>query len=214
MLLHGGDGHDAAMRVLQMLARFFRRHGPRFQHQDAGDDLQAVDDAVLHFLQQHLLLLRSSSVRLCRRAFSCSMARRSVTSSKPSRISAWPSSVPSTLRACSRKMRRPMRGKFLRDEESFHDRLVDQRPLQKHVQAPGCPRRHCPAQTAAGRACPAGRSGRTCERNCWRPGFSADCRGQAEARGPSPRRFARVSGHLRSCRKGSFAAPPGYRSRR
>ena len=58
MLLNGGDRHDAAMRVLQMLAGFLGGHGARLEHQDAGDDLQAVDDAVLHLRQQHFLLLQ------------------------------------------------------------------------------------------------------------------------------------------------------------
>ena len=58
MLLHRGHRHDAAMGVLQMLAGFLRGHGPRLEHQDAGDDLQAVDDAVLHLRQQHFLLLQ------------------------------------------------------------------------------------------------------------------------------------------------------------
>ena len=57
MLLHGGDRHDAAVGVLQMLAGFLGGHGARLEHQDAGDDLQAVDDAVLHLGQQHFLLL-------------------------------------------------------------------------------------------------------------------------------------------------------------
>ncbi len=35
---------------------FLGLHGPRLEQKNAGDDLQAVGDAVLHLLQQHLLL--------------------------------------------------------------------------------------------------------------------------------------------------------------
>ncbi len=50
--LDRGDRHDALMGVLQMVAGFLGGHDPGLQHQDAGDDLQAVGDAVLHFLEQ------------------------------------------------------------------------------------------------------------------------------------------------------------------
>ena len=56
LLLHRGDGHDAAMGILQMHPRLFRQDRSRLQQQDAGDDLQAVGDAMLHFLQQDFLL--------------------------------------------------------------------------------------------------------------------------------------------------------------
>jgi hypothetical protein len=58
MLLNRGDRHDAAVRILQMLAGFLGRHRARFQHQDTGDDLQTVDNAVLHLRQQHFLLFQ------------------------------------------------------------------------------------------------------------------------------------------------------------
>ena len=55
MLLHGGDRQNALMRVLQLQPRLLRLDGSRLDEKDAGDDLQAVGDAVLHLLQQHLL---------------------------------------------------------------------------------------------------------------------------------------------------------------
>jgi len=55
MLLNGGDRQDALMRVFQLQPRFLRLDGSRLDQQDAGDDLQAVGDAVLHLLQQHVL---------------------------------------------------------------------------------------------------------------------------------------------------------------
>ena len=43
------------MRVFQLQPRFLRLDGSRLDQQDTGDDLQAVGDAVLHLLQQHVL---------------------------------------------------------------------------------------------------------------------------------------------------------------
>ena len=55
LLLHGGNRHDPLVRVLQMQTRLFRLHRPRLQQNDAGDDLQAVGNPVLQFLEQHVL---------------------------------------------------------------------------------------------------------------------------------------------------------------
>ena len=55
MLLDGGDRQNALMRILQLQSRLLRLDGPRLDEEDAGDDLQAVGDAVLHLLQQHVL---------------------------------------------------------------------------------------------------------------------------------------------------------------
>ena len=44
------------MGILEMQPRLRRLHGARFHQQDAGDDLQAVGDPVLEFLEQHPLL--------------------------------------------------------------------------------------------------------------------------------------------------------------
>ncbi len=56
MLLHRRNRHHPAMRILQVPAGFLRCHGTCLEQQDAGDDLQAVGYAMLHFLQQDLLL--------------------------------------------------------------------------------------------------------------------------------------------------------------
>ena len=47
-----------SMRVPQMQAGLLRLHGPSLEQKDAGDDLQAVGNAMLHLLQQRLLLLQ------------------------------------------------------------------------------------------------------------------------------------------------------------
>ena len=44
------------MGILEMQPRLRRLHGARLHQQDAGDNLQAVGDAVLQFLEQHPLL--------------------------------------------------------------------------------------------------------------------------------------------------------------
>ena len=51
--LYGGDRHDPLMGVLEVPAHFFRLHFSRALHQNAGDDLQAVGDAMLNLAQQH-----------------------------------------------------------------------------------------------------------------------------------------------------------------
>ena len=57
VLLHGGHRHHPLMRVLQMQACLFRLYGACLEKQDAGNELEAVGDPVLHFLKQQLLLL-------------------------------------------------------------------------------------------------------------------------------------------------------------
>src|ERR1700741_4519031 len=44
------------MRILQVLASFLGRHGACLEHQNAGNDLKRIDDAMLHFRHQHFLL--------------------------------------------------------------------------------------------------------------------------------------------------------------
>ena len=56
LLLHRRHGHDAAMGVLQMQPGLVGLNRAGLQEKDAGDDLQAVRHAVLHLLQQRLLL--------------------------------------------------------------------------------------------------------------------------------------------------------------
>ena len=46
---------NALMRIFQLQSRFLRLDGPRLHEKDAGDDLKAVGDTVLHLLQQHIL---------------------------------------------------------------------------------------------------------------------------------------------------------------
>ena len=58
MALHRGDRHHPLVRRAQLVLCLLRRHGARFQKQDAGDDLQAVGDAVPHLAQQGPLLLK------------------------------------------------------------------------------------------------------------------------------------------------------------
>ena len=54
MLLNGGDRQNPLVRVLQLQSRLLRLDGSRLDEEDAGDDLQAVGDAVLHLVQQHI----------------------------------------------------------------------------------------------------------------------------------------------------------------
>jgi len=56
VLLNGGNRHDPVTSVPQMKARFLRGDRPRLQQQNARDQLQAVGNAVFHFLEQDLLL--------------------------------------------------------------------------------------------------------------------------------------------------------------
>ncbi len=54
--MHGRQRHDSFMGVPQVQSRLLRLHRPRLEQENGGDDLQAVCDAVLHLLDQHLLL--------------------------------------------------------------------------------------------------------------------------------------------------------------
>ena len=56
LLLHGCYRRHPLVCIPQVLPRFLRLHGSRLEHENARDDLQAVGDAVLHLLKQHLLL--------------------------------------------------------------------------------------------------------------------------------------------------------------
>ena len=58
LFLHRRHRHDALVGIAQMMASFFGLYGPRLEHENAGDDLKAVGDAVLHLLEQNLLLLK------------------------------------------------------------------------------------------------------------------------------------------------------------
>ena len=58
LLLYGRHRHNPLPRLLEMPPRFLGLHRSRFERQDAGNDLQAVGDAVLHLLQQRLFLLQ------------------------------------------------------------------------------------------------------------------------------------------------------------
>ena len=58
LLLHGRYRHDPLPRVLEMQPRCLGLHRPRFERKDAGDDLQAVADAMLYLLEQRFLLLQ------------------------------------------------------------------------------------------------------------------------------------------------------------
>ena len=42
--------------VFPMKTSLFRFHCPRFQQNNAGDDLQAITNSMLQFLEQHILL--------------------------------------------------------------------------------------------------------------------------------------------------------------
>ncbi|MEJ1968356.1 MAG: hypothetical protein WDN03_06925 [Rhizomicrobium sp.] len=57
LALHRGDQDQALVHVAQVHARLFRLDGAGLEQQDAGDDLQAVGDAVMRFLLQDVLLL-------------------------------------------------------------------------------------------------------------------------------------------------------------
>ena len=56
MALHGGDRHDPMMCVLKVSASFFGLHVAGGLHQHACDDLEAVGDPVLDFLEKYRLL--------------------------------------------------------------------------------------------------------------------------------------------------------------
>jgi hypothetical protein len=67
--LHSRDRHDPPMRVNEMQTCLFRWYRTRLQQKNAGNDLQAVRNPVLHFLQEYFLLMQqllglSQKVRL------------------------------------------------------------------------------------------------------------------------------------------------------
>ena len=68
LLLHCRHRHDPLVGVLEMAADSSRADGARLQQQDAGDDLQAVGDAMLHLPQQRFLLLQEFGRLALRRA--------------------------------------------------------------------------------------------------------------------------------------------------
>ena len=55
LLLHGGDRHDALMRIFQMDTCLLRLHRTRLHQKDACDDLQAIGNPVLQLFEQHAL---------------------------------------------------------------------------------------------------------------------------------------------------------------
>ncbi len=54
VLLDGADRKNALMRVLQLQSCLFRLNRARLDQENAGYDLQAIGDTVLHFLEQHV----------------------------------------------------------------------------------------------------------------------------------------------------------------
>ena len=60
--LHRGHRQNSMARVLQMQPSLGRLNSPRLEHEDAGDDLQAIRDTMLHFLEQDVFALQ----QLCR----------------------------------------------------------------------------------------------------------------------------------------------------
>ena len=56
MALHRGDRHHPLMGVAQLVAGFLGGDRAGLEQQDAGDDLEAVGDAVLHLAKQGLVL--------------------------------------------------------------------------------------------------------------------------------------------------------------
>ena len=68
MLLHGGDRKHALVGVLEVATGFVRLDASRLQQQNAGDDLQAVGDAMAHLFQQQFLLAHKLRKFALRRA--------------------------------------------------------------------------------------------------------------------------------------------------
>jgi hypothetical protein len=56
LLLHRCHRHDALVGIVQVQANLLGLHGPRLEQKNAGDDLKAVGDAMLHLLQQNFFL--------------------------------------------------------------------------------------------------------------------------------------------------------------
>src|SRR6185369_12080867 len=57
LALQFGDCHDALVRIVQVYPGFVRLNLAGAEHQDARDNLQAIGNPMLQFLQQHLLFL-------------------------------------------------------------------------------------------------------------------------------------------------------------
>src|SRR3546814_4278804 len=64
LLLEAGDRHDPAVGIVEMAARLLWLHPPRALHEHAGDDLEAVGDAVLKLLEQDRLLAQQVVLEL------------------------------------------------------------------------------------------------------------------------------------------------------
>src|SRR3546814_7389658 len=56
LLLKGRDRHYAVVGVVEMASCLLGLHPPRALHEHAGDDLEAVGNAMLEFLEQDRLL--------------------------------------------------------------------------------------------------------------------------------------------------------------
>ena len=133
------------MRVLQMLAGFLRTHSASLEHQDAGDDLQAVDDAMLHLGQHHFLLLKKVvGPKLQQLLFVFDGAPLGDVL-KAQKDQGMAGIGAQHLAGMQQEFARADAGKFLFDQEAFHHRLVHQRTLQQGVQ-----RRNVPAALVQG----------------------------------------------------------------
>jgi len=55
VLLYGRNRHNPLVSVLQMNARLFRVHRLRFQQNYACNNLEAISDTVLDFIEQYVL---------------------------------------------------------------------------------------------------------------------------------------------------------------
>jgi hypothetical protein len=84
--LHLGHRDHPLVGVLQVEAGLLGGDGPGLEQQDAGDDLQAVGDPVLHFLRADLFLAQQFQGALEHACFSRSTTRRAVMSVKASRM--------------------------------------------------------------------------------------------------------------------------------
>ena len=69
--LNRRDREDTPVCVLELFARFLGGHSSGLEHENAGDDLKAIQNAVLHLFQQHLFLPQQIvGLRLKVRSFS------------------------------------------------------------------------------------------------------------------------------------------------
>ena len=64
LLLKGGHRHHVMIGIVKMQARFFLLYVACALHQHAGNDLKAVGDAVMEFLEQNALFLQQASMEL------------------------------------------------------------------------------------------------------------------------------------------------------